>query len=304
MSGMTIIKNDKYIEQVVSDNKNNVSELLYSQDGFEVIRYKMPKGTHGIFDAMDTIDETEIYYVLSGQILISPFNGPEEIIGPGDTMIISKSHHNYPFKVFQDSIFMCNSSGQIYDKKKYIIEKLNSLMTSLQEKDGHTKEHCIRVQRLSMKIAKELKIDDSCLVNLFQAARFHDIGKIMISTEILLKPHQLTATEKKIMETHPLESYKLVVEAFGEEIGQMVLQHHEMLDGSGYPYGLKGDKIKLGAKIITVSDVYDALVTQRPYCKALSPQQAVDILLKESGTHFDSDCINALISCLKHEHIL
>lgn len=304
MSGLTIIKNDKYIEKVVSNSKNNISELLYSQDGFEIIRYKMPKGTHGIFDAMDTINETEIYYVLSGEILISPFNGPEEILGAGDTMVISKSHHNYPFKILEDCIFMCNSSGQIYDKKKYIIEKLNSLMTLLQKKDGHTKEHCIRVQHLSMKIAKEIEMDDGGLVDLFQAARFHDIGKIMIPTDILLKPHQLTATEKKIMETHPLESYNLIVEVFGEEIGQLVLQHHELLDGSGYPYGLTGDKIKLGAKIITVCDVYDALVTQRPYCKALSPQQAVDILLKESGNHFDSDCINALINCLKNEHIL
>lgn len=304
MNSLTVIKKDEYIEQTISDLKDNTTELIFSHNGIEVIRYHMPKGLHGVFEALKNKHFVETYCILSGKILITPFKEENYTLEPGDTMVITHSNHSYPFKVLEDTIFICNANNEVFYRDKNQIDKLTIIMSKLQEKDGRTKEHCIRVQHLAMKIARELKMDDANLDDLFHASRFHDIGKINIPTEILLKPGPLTPAEKEIMNTHSLESYKMIVDAFGEEIGQMVLQHHEQIDGKGYPYGLKGHQIKLGAKIIAVADAYDAMITKRPYCKAMTPQTAITILLEESATHFDVDCVDALINCLKREFII
>ena len=217
-------------------------------------------------------------------------------------MVISQSSHSYSFKIIEDTVFTCTANNYIFYRKKQQIEKLTTIMKKLQEKDNSTKEHCLRVQKLSMEIAHELNMDDTKLDDLFHAARFHDIGKIKTPTKILLKPKNLTEQEKKIINKHPIESYKMIVEVFGEDIGQMVLQHHEKIDGSGYPYGLKNEEIKLGAKIIAVADVYDALTSIRSYRTAMNPQDAIKILLKESGTSYDPDCVTALFKFLKKKN--
>lgn len=304
MPSLTIIKTDEYIEKTISDIKENIIELIFLDDDIEITRYRMPKGLSGVFDALDTKNAIEIYNIISGKIMITPFSGNHNILEAGDTMVISQSSHSYPFKVLEDVVFTCTANNFIFYRKKKKIEKLTTIMKKLQEKDGSTKEHCLRVQKLSMKIAHELNIDDAKLDDLFHAARFHDIGKINTPTEILLKPANLTEHEKRIINNHPIESYKMIVDVFGEDIGQMVLQHHEKIDGSGYPFGLKSEEIKLGAKIIAVADVYDALTSIRSYRTAMNPQAAIKILLKESGSSYDPDCITALFKFLKKEKLI
>lgn len=304
MSSLTIIKDDKYIEKAVSDIKENIAELIFLNEDIEIVRYRMPKDLHGVFEALSSKNEVEIYNIISGKMMITPISENKKILTAGDTMVITQSSHCYPFQILEDTIFICTSNNHLFYTKKQQIEELTSIMKKLQEKDGCTKKHCLRVQQLSMKIAHQLNMDDTNLDNLFHAARFHDIGKINIPTNILVKPTSLTNEEKKIINTHPIESYKMIVDIFGEEIGQMVLQHHERINGSGYPQGLKNNEIKLGAKIIAVADSYDALTSSRPYHTALDPQTAINILLKDSGIYFDVDCINALIKCLKKDKLI
>ena len=167
--------------------------------------------------------------------------------------------------------------------------------TKLHQKDVKTKEHCLRVQQLTMKIADELNIHNNLLSDLFYAACFHDVGKIAIPTEILLKPGPLNDQEKEIIKKHPQISYQMIKDILSNEASQMVFQHHERIDGSGYPQGLAGDKINLGAKIIAVADAYDALVTSRPYCGSMEVNEAITILKQFESTHYDKQIINALI---------
>ena len=199
MPSLTIIKNNEYIDKTISEIKENIIELIFLNDNIEITRYRIPKGVRGVFDALDTQNAIEIYNVTSGKIMITPFSGNHNILEPGDTMVISQSSHSYPFKVLEDTIFTCTANNYIFYKKKQQIEELTAIMKKLQEKDGSTKEHCLRVQKLSMKIAHELKMDDVKLDDLFHASRFHDIGKINTPTEILLKPGNLTKSEKRLL---------------------------------------------------------------------------------------------------------
>lgn len=304
MPALTIIKADEYIEKTISDIKDNITELIFLNDDIEITRYRMPKGLTGIFDALDTLAAIETYNIISGKIIITPFIGENKILEPGDTMVITQSNHSYPFQILEDTVFTCTANNSIFYIKKQQIEHLTTIMKKLQEIDGSTKEHCLRVQQLSINIARELNMDDAKLDDLFHAARFHDIGKIKIPIQILLKPSSLTKQERSIINTHPLESYKMITGVYGEAVSQMVLQHHERIDGSGYPYGLKDQKINFGAKVIAVADVYDALTAPRPYRPALKPKEAVEIILKETGNHYDINCVKALIKCLKKDNLI
>ncbi len=140
-------------------------------------------------------------------------------------------------------------------------------------------------------------IDDLCLSSIL-----HDIGKVGIPDHILLKPDKLSPEEFTIIKTHPLIGGKVLEESEALNpdrsflaIGKLVAyHHHEKWDGSGYPYGLKGTEIPLSARIVAVADVYDALRSDRPYKKAFSHEKAMEIILADSGTHFDPTLTEAL----------
>jgi len=137
------------------------------------------------------------------------------------------------------------------------------------------------------------------------SARLHDIGKIIISDSILNKPGDLTPEEFEMIKTHAVEGEKIIDNIIAESGDETFLQfakmfagyHHERWDGKGYPYGLEGTKIPLQGRIMAVADVYDALVSRRPYKKAFSHTEAVDIIKKSSGVQFDPDLVNVFLAC-------
>jgi HD-GYP domain-containing protein (c-di-GMP phosphodiesterase class II) len=134
----------------------------------------------------------------------------------------------------------------------------------------------------------------------------HDVGKIAVPDSILLKPGRLTADEFEVMKTHVargVEIVDLMCRDFGMRsmphfglLRNIVAYHHEAIDGSGYPHGLKGEDIPIEARIAAVADVFDALTSKRPYKEAWSNQRAFDLLKAEAGTKFDPDCVAALVS--------
>lgn len=159
---------------------------------------------------------------------------------------------------------------------------LYSLALSIEAKDPYTEGHCDRLSKYSVALAERLNQGDEIRVALRRAGIVHDIGKITVPEHILLKPGALTDDEWKIMRQHPvvgericspLKSFRLVLPA--------IRHHHEKLDGSGYPDGLKGDEIPLTARILQAGDIYDALTTDRPYRKALLPEKAFSIMKEE-----------------------
>jgi putative two-component system response regulator len=159
---------------------------------------------------------------------------------------------------------------------------LFSLALSIEAKDPCTEGHCDRLSRYSVALAEQLGVPDELKVALRRAGIVHDVGKVAVPEHILLKPGPLTPEERKIMEKHPITGERICapMKSF-RRVLPIIRHHHEKLDGSGYPDGLKGDEIPLTARILQTVDVYDALTTTRPYRKALSPQAAFEIMRAE-----------------------
>ena len=160
---------------------------------------------------------------------------------------------------------------------------LFSLALSIEAKDPYTEGHCARLSKFSVELALALGLPDEQLVALRRAGIVHDIGKVAVPESILLKPGPLTLEERKIMEQHPIVGVRICepLRSF-RQVLPIIRHHHEKLDGSGYPDGLKGDEIPVTARIMTIVDIYDALTTERPYRSALSPTEAFSIMEKEA----------------------
>ncbi|GAC1622959.1 MAG: response regulator [Candidatus Acidiferrum sp.] len=159
---------------------------------------------------------------------------------------------------------------------------LFSLALTIEAKDPYTEGHCDRLSKYSVALGEKLGLSEELRVALRRGGLIHDIGKLAVPEHILLKPGPLTPEERKIMEQHaiagericaPLRSFRHVL--------PIIRHHHEKWDGSGYPDGLKGEQIPLTARILQITDIYDALTTDRPYRKALPSDQAIAIMREE-----------------------
>jgi putative two-component system response regulator len=159
---------------------------------------------------------------------------------------------------------------------------LFSLALSIEAKDPYTQGHCDRLSKYSVALAERLSLPEEVRVALSRAGIVHDIGKVAVPEHILLKPGPLTPEERKIMEQHPLAGERICapLKSF-RRVLPIIRHHHEKLNGSGYPDGLKGEEIPLTARILQTVDIYDALTTERPYRKALAPQAAFAIMNDE-----------------------
>ncbi|MCU0236180.1 MAG: response regulator [Acidobacteria bacterium] len=171
---------------------------------------------------------------------------------------------------------------------------LRAMVTALDTRDTETQGHSLRVVRFTQKLAELMNISDKNTLKVYEyGALLHDIGKIGIPDAILRKPDKLDREEWQIMKNHPTIGYNVLKRIkFLEDAAQIVLHHHEAFDGSGYPDGLSGERIPLGARIFHIADAIDAMTSDRPYKKALSFENAASELLKYSGTQFDPGIIS------------
>lgn len=166
----------------------------------------------------------------------------------------------------------------------------------LDEQYIETKEHTIRMRGNALILGRELGLSIMELCELDLATRLHDIGKIKIPDEILLKPGKLTREEFEIMKTHSREGYNMVIEANGfNSIAEAVLCHHERWDGTGYPLSLKGENIPIYARIISVVDAFDAMRSKRPYKGVIEYYKAIEEIKRCSGSHFDPRVVKAFL---------
>ena len=167
----------------------------------------------------------------------------------------------------------------------------------VEQRDPYTAGHQRRVADLAEAIATDMALSAEQIIGIRMAAVVHDIGKIHVPAEILSKPTRLSDAEYEIIKTHPKIGWDVLKNIdFPWPVAEVVYQHHERLDGSGYPRGLKGDEILLEARIVMVADVVDAMSEFRPYRPALGILPALQEIMKQKGTLFDERVVN---TCLK-----
>lgn len=184
--------------------------------------------------------------------------------------------------------------------ERSILEAIYSLAKSIELRDRRTKEHCDRMVEYAEKIAQRMGMNEQEVDNVRRAAMLHDIGKLGISDAILLKPGKLTPEEYEIVKKHPVIGADIIsVAGFLKDIVPYILCHHEHFDGRGYPRGLKGEEIPLGARIIAVVDVYEALTSDRPYHKAISKDEAIKILKEGLNTQFDARVVKVFLEIVE-----
>ena len=174
---------------------------------------------------------------------------------------------------------------------------MESLSATVDARDAYTANHSKRVQDLTLRIGRELDLSQSELDVLGYASLFHDIGKLGIPDSILMKPAQLDTEEWRLMRRHADEGARIIDRlGFLSDAVPAIRHHHERFDGSGYPDGLRGEEIPLGARIIHVADALDSMLTSRIYRQALTEEEALDELRHGAGTQFCPRCVRALES--------
>lgn len=197
----------------------------------------------------------------------------------------------------RDSLLASNT------KLAYLLNQSVKSISRIGElRDAYTAGHQRRVQDLSCAIARQLGLSDNTIINLSYGALIHDIGKIYIPSEILNKPGKISNLEFQIIQTHVEHGYNVIKEIdFPAEIPDMVYQHHERLDGSGYPQGLYGEEIIIESRILAVSDVVEAMTSHRPYRPALGIDAALNEISTHKGHRYDSRVVDACIQLFKEK---
>ena len=177
---------------------------------------------------------------------------------------------------------------------------VSALASSIDAKDPYTHGHSRRVTRYSVAIARALALEDSELEDLELAGYLHDIGKIGTPQDILQKPYGLTDIEFDVVKKHPLNGVKILenLKNLGR-VSSYILHHHERHDGLGYPNGLSGSEIPLGARILAIADAFDAITSDRPYRKRASVRQAMSEIQRNSGRQFDPQIVGVFVSLVQ-----
>jgi putative nucleotidyltransferase with HDIG domain len=186
--------------------------------------------------------------------------------------------------------------------RETLVETIRAIARTVEKRDPYTAGHQQRVAEMAVAIARELGLDEGRIEGLRLGAMIHDIGKIYVPAEILNRPGTLTHVEFEIIKCHPQVGYDIVKDVnFPWPVAQMILQHHEHLDGSGYPNGLRGEDILLEARILSVADVVEAMATHRPYRPSRGSETAFDEIKANRGLLYDPDVVDACLR-LFQEH--
>ena len=204
----------------------------------------------------------------------------EQVIREIETVL----HNHHVTLVHQDEL------------KKMFLSSVQTHAHTIEAKDRYTRGHVDRVDAYSGVTAHELGLTEKDKFELKVACILHDIGKIGVKERILNKPNPLTKNEMKEMMLHPVIGAEIVKDLYGFNISPIIKHHHERYDGMGYPDGLRGEAIPLGARIIAVSDAFDAMTTNRPYRRAMELEFALNELILYKSSQFDPLVVDAFIS--------
>lgn len=294
VKGLYVNVNDEVLDKATIEAQQ--LNLLASGDGVEVMTQEVGKGiTFDIYPAEDGSSMMEFFYLLEGELEYLPEDGEPINIKKGDYFYTKKLDRTVLFRTITDIKILYVASQPIFQYLGEAIEELYNLTKAVEEKDEYTQGHSERVQELAIKTGLEMKLDRESISNLALSALFHDVGKISVPDSILKKDSSLTDDEYEIIKKHVKDSSEFVGNVKYADITRIVEQHHERIDGSGYPYGLKEDDICIEAKIIAVVDSFDAMTSDRSYRKGMDEKVAIDEIKSLSGIKYCNKVVDAFL---------
>lgn len=299
MEGLSIYKDNKYMDQV---RGTSILSLLAKKENFEIMLYEFKADRPNSITPGNFPDLMEFYYILEGSIIIGDVDKVK--LCQGDYFYVENIKETVPFRTLSDTKMLYVTSQPVYNLLYTYTDDLKKLLDKSEAKDVYTHNHSNRVQDYSVKIADKLGLSGEINYTISLASLFHDVGKCFIPDEILNKTSKLNDYEFNYIKKHSTFSSELLQGKFIKDIAKIVEQHHERLDGSGYPNGLKGDEICMEAKIIAVADSYDAMTSDRAYRNAMTPEVAIEEIKSLVGKFYDENVVNAFVKVLQDKNII
>src|ERR1700687_1884912 len=255
----------------------------------------MVTAIHDISTALEAIRRGAYDYILK------PFEKDQLFLGVGRALqhrrlvMENRIYQRYLEQLVEERT--AQLSGALAQLEQSYDDTLEALGSALDLKDAETEGHCQRVTAFSISTAKTMPVPDPYLPVLARAAFLHDIGKMAIPDSILRKPGPLNDDEQDIMRTHCEIGYNVLRRIpFLPDAAEIVLAHQEFFDGTGYPHKLRGEQIPLGARIFSIADALDAMISDRPYRKALPVSHAREEVRRCAGTQFDPKIVDVFLS--------
>lgn len=298
----SLSKKNDYID--IFEQKSGALRLLGKGAGAEIMIQTIIANEIVVIEPGENDSAMEFFYILDGKIRFNGIDEHKDIFETGDYFQVNYNNEPAQFETLEDVKLLYFTTQPVFHYLSSTIRELVQLATQVEEKDLYTHGHIERVKEYALKIGESLHLSGDSIEALGFAAIFHDLGKVNVPDEILNKPGKLEAEEFKIIQNHSADGAALVMKTYYENLGEIIAQHHERIDGSGYPNNLKGHEIKIEAKIIAVADTYDAMTTDRPYRMGLAPIIAVDELQKLKGIHYDIGVVEAFTEILKKDGII
>lgn len=287
--------------------KNETFDLILcdlnmpGEPGMDFIRYTIAEYPETAVVMVTAIDDHEIaetaLKIGAYGYIIKPFEPNEVLINVANALrrrnleIDNRNHReNLEQMVARRTIELQEILGKFQKTMEGIIQ---TMTLTVETRDPYTAGHQRRVADLACAIAKEAGLSENQILGIQMAGKIHDLGKISVPAEILSKPGRLSEIEYNLIKTHPQVGYDILkgIE-FPWPIAQMIVQHHEMINGSGYPQGLSGEEIISEARILAVADVVEAISSHRPYRPALGIDKALDQISNNKGILYDPDIVN------------
>lgn len=297
MKGLDILTNG-YLETV--ENGATSLSLLGRGNGLEMMKQTIVQGKLVVLFPSEDIDVQEFFYILTGEMEVEV---NDEVICLGSDDFFSAKNLEGPVTLTAktDVSLLSVSTQPVFHMLSNEINELRKIGEMVEQKDRYTHKHSSRVSHYAVKTAKKMNLGRARIHNLFIASILHDIGKINIPEEVLKKPAKLTDEEFALVKKHPGDGAEMLRQTAYADLADIVEQHHERVNGRGYPFGLKDEEILTEAKIIGVCDTFDAMTEDRAYRKAFTAEYAMKELKDLAGIQYDAAVVEAFEQVLQEE---